>query len=115
MRKKDRGLNKTYKLRRAIVFTVFTFVVFVSALFLGNKLTAYGIMPLTNKNELQTVFKSINKNVEGYDELFKIREQLYRYYDGDIDEEKLIKRGAIKGMTAALNDPYTYYMNKEEF
>lgn len=114
MRKKDRGLNKTYKLKRAIVFTVFTFVVFVSALFLGNKLTAYGIMPLTNKNELQTVFKSINKNVEGYDELFKIREQLYKYYDGDIDEEKLIE-GAIKGMTAALNDPYTYYMNKEEF
>lgn len=103
-----------FKVRRRITFTVFTIVVFLSALFLGNRLTAFGLFPLTSDSKLQSVFKSVNKNVEGYDELFKIREQLYRYYDGEINEDKLVE-GAIKGMTAALNDPYTYYMNKEEF
>ncbi|MGL5617320.1 MAG: S41 family peptidase [Sarcina sp.] len=106
--------NKGFKVKRRITFTLFTVTVFLFALFLGNRLTAKGVLPITNNSGLQSVFNSVNKNIGSYDELFKVREQLYRYYDGEIDDEKLVE-GAIKGMTAALNDPYTYYMNKSEF
>lgn len=49
-----------------------------------------------------------------FDKLFGIRELIYRYYDGPIDENKLVE-GAIKGMTDSLNDPYTVFMNQKEF
>lgn len=106
--------ERKFNIKRRIAFATFSTVLFLSALVLGNRLTANGILPLTSDSKLQTVFKSVNKSIEGYDELFKVREQLYRYYDGEINEEKLVE-GAIKGMTLALEDPYTYYMNKEEF
>ena len=35
-------------------------------------------------------------------------------YDGEIDDEKLLE-GAMKGMANAVGDPYTVYMDKEEF
>lgn len=49
-----------------------------------------------------------------YEKLFTVRERLYKYYDGKIDENALVD-GALHGMTAALNDPYTRYMNENEF
>lgn len=49
-----------------------------------------------------------------FDKLFGIRELIYRYYDGPIDDEKLLE-GAIKGMTDSLNDPYTVFMNQKEY
>ncbi|MGL4991381.1 MAG: S41 family peptidase [Sarcina sp.] len=83
------------------------------SMFAGNRLTAEGIIPMTTDSELNKSFKEV-KNVKEYGELFRIREELYRYYDGEIDEEKLVE-GAIKGMTMGLGDPYTYYMNSKEF
>lgn len=49
-----------------------------------------------------------------FGKLFEIRDELYKYYDGAIDEAQL-EEGAIKGMTSALNDPYTVFMNKKEY
>lgn len=49
-----------------------------------------------------------------YKKVFQVRNMLYKYYDGQIDEVAL-EEGAVKGMTAALNDPYTVFMNKKEF
>lgn len=49
-----------------------------------------------------------------FSKLFYIKNQLYKEYDGQIDESKLID-GAIKGMTNALEDPYTVYMNKLDY
>lgn len=49
-----------------------------------------------------------------YQKLFDIRNLLYKKYDGQIDENALVE-GAIKGMTSALEDPYTVFMNKKEY
>lgn len=49
-----------------------------------------------------------------FNKLFIVKENLYKFYDGKIDEEALVD-GAIKGMTESLKDPYTVYMNTEEF
>jgi C-terminal peptidase (prc) len=46
--------------------------------------------------------------------LFEIRDELHKYYDGAINDADL-EEGAIKGMTSALNDPYTVFMNKKEY
>ncbi|AGY76635.1 S41 family peptidase [Clostridium autoethanogenum] len=52
--------------------------------------------------------------VGNFGKLFEIRSQLYKYYDGPINDATLVE-GAIKGMTSSLNDPYTVFMNKKEF
>ncbi|AZV55372.1 S41 family peptidase [Clostridium sp. AWRP] len=52
--------------------------------------------------------------VGNFGKLFEIRSQLYKYYDGPINDSTLVE-GAIKGMTSSLNDPYTVFMNKKEF
>lgn len=53
-------------------------------------------------------------DVSDFKKLFQVRELIYKLYDGQIDENKLVE-GAIKGMTNSLNDPYTVFMNKKEF
>lgn len=52
--------------------------------------------------------------VQNFSKLFQVRNQLYKYYDGSINDSTLVE-GAIKGMTSSLNDPYTVFMNKKEF
>lgn len=85
----------------------------VISILIGNRLTANGFLPITSKSDVQKTFKDI-KDINKYAKLFSVRDQIYQYYDGEINEEKLVE-GAIKGMAMGLEDPYTYYMNKEEF
>ncbi|MBP2033495.1 carboxyl-terminal processing protease [Clostridium algifaecis] len=49
-----------------------------------------------------------------FEKIFEVRNTLYKYYDGAISDDALLE-GALKGMTASLNDPYTVFMNKNEF
>lgn len=49
-----------------------------------------------------------------FQKMYQIKDLLNKYYDGKIDDAAL-EEGAVKGMTAALNDPYTTFMNKKEF
>lgn len=49
-----------------------------------------------------------------FEKLFQVRNDLYKYYDGPINDKDL-EEGAVKGMTSALKDPYTVFMNKEEY
>ena len=51
--------------------------------------------------------------IERYDRLETVRRELMESYYREIDEETLIN-GAIKGMMASLEDPYTYYYTSEE-
>lgn len=51
---------------------------------------------------------------KAFKKLFDIKQTLYKYYDGEINDESLLE-GAIKGMTGSLNDPYTVFMNQQEF
>lgn len=54
------------------------------------------------------------KEILKYQKMFLIRNQIYKYYDGKIDESKMVE-GAVKGMTESLNDPYTVFMNAKEY
>ncbi|MEY7999186.1 S41 family peptidase [Clostridium sp. Mt-5] len=59
--------------------------------------------------------KSTQGNAIGeFSKLFEVRNQIYKYYDGPINDNALVE-GAIKGMTSSLNDPYTVFMNKKEY
>ncbi|MFD3155729.1 S41 family peptidase [Haloimpatiens sp. FM7330] len=55
-----------------------------------------------------------DSEVAKFSKLFYIRDKLYKYYDGNINDDTLVE-GAIKGMTASLKDPYTVFMNKKEY
>lgn len=55
-----------------------------------------------------------NQDPADWNKLNRIKEMLYQYYDGPIDENKLLE-GAIKGMVESLDDPYTVFYNAEEF
>jgi carboxyl-terminal processing protease len=54
------------------------------------------------------------QQAQEWQKLFYIKEQLDENYDGEISSDALLE-GAIKGMTSALNDPYTVYFNKDEY
>lgn len=71
------------------------------------------ILIVTNTLTLFGTRMYISKTAD-FAKLFEIRNELYKYYDGTIDEAAL-EEGAIKGMTSALNDPYTVFMNKKEY
>ena len=54
--------------------------------------------------------------VDETDELKKVHalyNEINEYYVGDVKKEELVE-GAVKGMTEALKDPYTTYLNNEE-
>lgn len=84
------------------------------------KWIAYTVVIVIITNVL-TLFGTVNfiRNAQGdavgkFEKLFEVRNQLYKYYYGSIDDSVLVE-GAIKGMTESLNDPYTVFMNKKEF
>ncbi|WP_333887724.1 S41 family peptidase [Clostridium sp.] len=84
------------------------------------KWIAYTVVIVIITNVL-TLFGTVSfiKNAQGdvvgkFEKLFEVRNQLYKYYYGSIDDTVLVE-GAIKGMTESLNDPYTVFMNKKEF
>ncbi|WP_346894765.1 S41 family peptidase [Clostridium sp. UBA7503] len=60
------------------------------------------------------VSRKTYENVVDFEKLYTIKDKLDRYYLGEIDIDKLID-GAAAGMTEAVGDPYTTYMNAEEF
>lgn len=66
-----------------------------------------------NNEELNTALSKYN-GVLKFKKLFEVKQMLEKYYYGDIDEDLLVE-GAIKGLTESLNDPYTVFMNKEEY
>jgi carboxyl-terminal processing protease len=68
---------------------------------------------MASNNDLSKAFEGYS-GVLKFKKLFDVKELLSRYYYGDINEDILVE-GAIKGMTSALNDPYTVFMNPKEF
>lgn len=84
----------------------------IVSVYIGNFLTVKGVLPMTRSSGLGELFSGIN--TREFKKLYEVRETLYRYYDGEIDDETLVE-GAIKGMVSSLEDPYTYFMNVEEY
>lgn len=83
------------------------------SIYIGSKLTINGILPINNSSNVVQSFNEL-KDTGGFSKLFDVRKLLYKWYDGNIDDQALAE-GAIKGMVGALKDPYTYYMNSDEY
>ena len=79
----------------------------------GNTLALRGLTLTSVSDTVYNDLKQI-KDVEKYELLFTVREALLAKYDGEIDDSVLLE-SAIKGMTSSLNDPYTVFMNEEEY
>lgn len=76
-------------------------------LFMGP--TIYQFIPNSNVVISRSAYNDIIK----FQKMFYVKNQLNKYYDGKIDDSKLVT-GAIKGMTEALSDPYTVFMDESE-
>ncbi len=103
-------INKTW---RIIISTAMLLVIGTGCIFVGNYLATKGVLLTTSSQKVSSELKQI-KDVNKYSALFQVREALISKFDGEIDDNVLLE-GAIKGMTASLEDPYTVFMNKEEF
>ncbi|MDZ5000253.1 PDZ domain-containing protein, partial [Clostridium perfringens] len=81
--------------------------------YIGN---VFAFSGLTLKNVSEDVAKDLGdiKDVKKYNLLFQVREALLAKYDGQIDDDALLE-AAIKGMTQSLKDPYTVFMNANEY
>lgn len=53
-------------------------------------------------------------NILSFEKLYTIKDKLDKYYLNDYDMKKVID-GAAKGMVEAVGDPYTTYMNADDF
>ncbi len=107
------GLKRKNGRGKWIVLVIVLILLTAVGSFYAGTVAAFTIPRLSGVN---SNYKGLEdyKNVEGFNKLFQIREALYKYYDGPIDDNVLVE-GAIKGMTSSLNDPYTVFMNKKEF
>ncbi|WP_234123378.1 S41 family peptidase [Clostridium hydrogenum] len=100
-------MHKKNSKRRWIIITVIVLVLTNAAsLFIGSNY-------LLSPNGSVSVDNNTYNEIMKFKKLFAIRDELYKYYDGKIDDNALVT-GAIKGMTSALNDPYTVYMDQQE-
>lgn len=79
----------------------------------GNASARFGIFIGPNGNKYSQVVKNVDY-IDSYEGLFEARDVLMKNYNGDIDDEMLLQ-GALKGMAASLQDPYTIYMSKKEY
>lgn len=107
---KDKGVKKQ-TLRVSIVF--FVLIMSCISLLLGNYMATKGVFLIKTSPKLASEAMLINDK-DKYSALFEVRDTLIEKFDGEINDEALLE-GAIKGMTNALNDPYTVFMNNEEF
>ena len=94
--------QKIYKTIMVVVLTAtITFLLTVVYLYnyidVGNEVVIFG-----------------NKEATLDDKKEGIKELLNRYFLGEIEDEKL-EAGQLKGLVAALDDPYTQYLTKEEW
>ncbi|MDV5105412.1 S41 family peptidase [Clostridium perfringens] len=107
-----KNLKKKKGFRALAMGVALTLIIGVSV-YAGNRLTAFGILPITSVSAVQSSLEKVN-DTENFKKVLEVREMLYRWYDGEIDDSKLVE-GAIKGMVSSLGDQYTYYMNEKEF
>ncbi|GIM28267.1 peptidase S41 [Clostridium polyendosporum] len=113
---KENEEGKKHNLKKigSVLLIVLVFVVTnASSFYVGNALALKGFTPAAADTDVAKSLQGIN-DVSKFKKLFDVRSTLYKYYDGNIDEDQLVE-GAIKGMTASLNDPYTVFMSKKEY
>lgn len=108
----SRDNKKSSKNLKIITIPLIIALVFTSLL-AGNYMATKGIFLIKTSGNVVSTASQIN-DASKYSALFTVRDTLIEKFDGDIDDDALLE-GAIKGMTSALNDPYTVFMNNDEF
>lgn len=81
--------------------------------YLGNEFAFSGIRLNGINSDVANDIKDI-RDIDKYSLFFEVRNALLTKYDGEIDDDQLLQ-AAIKGMTLSLQDPYTVFMNGEEY
>ena len=107
---KNNGTKKRLAITGIIILFIFSSIMFF---YIGNTLAFNGFSLV---NVSQDVLKDVTdvKDVKKYNLLFQVRDALLTKYDGEINDEELLE-AAIKGMTDSLKDPYTVFMNENEY
>lgn len=117
MRKSKKGTfarNNTRTSKKSIILIALLMIILsVSSLMIGNYIATKGIFFVKTSENVKSTASQIN-DASKYSALFTVRDTLIEKYDGEINDDVLLE-GAIKGMTSALNDPYTVFMNNDEF
>lgn len=117
MRKSKKGTfarNNTKTSKKSIILIASLMIILsVSSLIIGNYIATKGIFFVKTSENVKSTASQIN-DASKYSALFTVRDTLIEKYDGEINDDVLLE-GAIKGMTSALNDPYTVFMNNDEF
>lgn len=106
--------KRNYKKSLIIVGVVIVFLLSnLMFFYLGNTVAFSGV---SLRSISEDVAKDVSevKDVKKYELLFQVRDALLTKYDGEIDDNELLE-AAIKGMTQSLNDPYTVFMNSDEY
>ena len=109
-KRSNRRLKKTLIIAGIIIVFIFSNFMFF---YMGNLFAFNGISLISVSDNVAKDISEV-KDVEKYELLFQVREALLTKYDGEIDDNNLLQ-SAIKGMTDSLNDPYTVFMNSDEF
>ncbi len=109
----DFGKTQKKKKILKVISVIGIVLIIILSFFLGNYISRLGIVFGKNGDVYSSVLKDIN-DVEKYETLFEVREDLITLYDGELDD-KVMLEGAVKGMVNSLGDPYTVYMNSEEY
>lgn len=110
----NKRVKRNYKKSLIIVGVVIVFLLSnLMFFYLGNTVAFSGV---SLRSISEDVAKDVSevKDVKKYELLFQVRDALLTKYDGEIDDNELLE-AAIKGMTQSLNDPYTVFMNSDEY
>lgn len=109
----NKNKNSSFKWLAGGAITIVILFLIGGAFVFGNIIATKGfVIQSVNPNALSSLKEQ--GNIDKYSELFEVRNAILSLYDGKIDDEKLLE-GAKKGMAYAVGDPYTNYMNEEEF
>lgn len=98
----QKGLVKIYMKRR---YTIVLIILLITML-------TVGLLVGSNLKEARAESELVGfpENIQAFQQVYQL---IHRYYVEDVDSSEVVE-GAIKGMVQAL-DPYSYYMNKEEY
>lgn len=109
----NKSNNSKVKVLKYIVLIAVLGVTYLGVFYLGNMVATKGVIMGTVPEKAIDDLSQVG-DISKYYNLFNLRNMLFSTYDGEIDDEKLLE-GAMKGMADAIGDPYTVYMNQDEF
>lgn len=103
--------NKINRKRKHTLIIIFSIIIFL----LTNVASyIFGISFAFSPYSSSLGIKNLSSDITDYRKIFVIKDILDKVYNGEVNCEKLVD-SAIKGMVNSLGDPYTVYMDKNEF